>query len=67
MIIYLSQVEEGGETSFPKINLKVKATRGDAVLFWDMTPTGEVDDMSLHAGEQVVKGEKWIVVSLTFI
>jgi prolyl 4-hydroxylase len=61
MIIYLSEVEKGGETSFPKINLKIKPNRGDALLFYDMTPMGEVDDMSLHGGEVVEQGEKWIV------
>jgi prolyl 4-hydroxylase len=61
MIIYLSQVEEGGETWFPKIKLKVKPSKGDALLFYDVLPDNSVDYMSEHAGRPVITGEKWIV------
>ncbi len=65
MIIYLSEVEEGGETVFPKLNLTIKPEKGDALLFYDMKPTGEVDDQTLHGGNKVLKGEKWIVTKVT--
>ncbi|KAL0479459.1 prolyl 4-hydroxylase [Acrasis kona] len=61
MIIYLSDVEEGGETTFPNINKAIKPEKGDALLFYDMKPTCEVDHLTLHGGEKVKKGEKWIV------
>ena len=76
VLLYLSDVEEGGETVFPKTNLplsrnqsmfsecgnsgrSIKANRGDALLFWSMTPGGELDSGSSHAGCPVIKGEKW--------
>jgi prolyl 4-hydroxylase len=60
MIIYLSQVEKGGETWFSKIDLKVKPAKGDALLFYDVLPDNSVDHLSEHAGRPVIKGEKWI-------
>jgi prolyl 4-hydroxylase len=76
VLLYLSDVEEGGETVFPKTNVptsrdlstfsecgnsgrSIKAKRGDALLFWSMTPGGELDSGSSHAGCPVIKGEKW--------
>jgi prolyl 4-hydroxylase len=40
-------------------NLAVKATRGDALLFYSMTPTGEPDGTSLHASCPTLKGRKY--------
>jgi prolyl 4-hydroxylase len=60
MIIYLSQVETGGETWFPRANLKVKPAKGDALLFYDVLPDNKVDAMSEHAGRPVIDGTKWI-------
>lgn len=41
VVMYLSDVEEGGETYFPNAEggeRSVKPKKGDAVLFWDYTP-----------------------------
>lgn len=59
VLTYLSDVEEGGETYFPQINLKVPPKKGDAILFWNMNPNGSVDPKTLHAGLPVIKGTKW--------
>jgi prolyl 4-hydroxylase len=50
MIIFLANVEEGGETWFPKVNIKVVPKKGDAVLFYDLTPDGKEDEEALHGG-----------------
>jgi prolyl 4-hydroxylase len=60
-ITYLNEVEEGGETIFPKINLKVKPKRGEGLLFYNLLPHGETDSNALHGGLPVIKGEKFIV------
>jgi prolyl 4-hydroxylase len=57
--MYLADVEEGGETYFPKVNLQVAPKKGDAVLFWDATPDHKDDDMSLHGSKPVISGTKW--------
>eukprot|EP01125_Pyxidicula_operculata_P008417 TRINITY_DN2822_c0_g1_i3.p1 TRINITY_DN2822_c0_g1~~TRINITY_DN2822_c0_g1_i3.p1 ORF type:complete len:284 (-),score=62.54 TRINITY_DN2822_c0_g1_i3:64-915(-) len=59
VLTYLHSPEEGGETTFPKINLKVPAKRGDSVLFWDLLLDGNGDAMALHGSSPVIKGIKW--------
>ncbi len=60
LIMYLADTEEGGETIFPKVNVKVKPIKGNALLFYNCTPDGMEDPLSLHGGAPVIKGEKWI-------
>lgn len=60
MIMYLENTEEGGETVFPQVNIKVKPMKGNAVLFFNCTPDGKEDPLTLHGGSPVIKGEKWI-------
>ncbi|XP_042474800.1 probable prolyl 4-hydroxylase 3 [Zingiber officinale] len=75
VLMYLSDVEEGGETVFPsakfnrsssaelsecaKKGLSVKPKIGDALLFWSMKPDATLDPSSLHGGCPVIKGNKW--------
>ncbi len=60
IILYLTDVEEGGGTSFPAIGLDVTPQKGGALFFCNTTPTGEPDQKTLHAGLPVVKGTKII-------
>lgn len=60
IVMYLSDVEEGGGTSFPKIGLQVQPKKGCAVYFANTTPVGEVDHNTLHAGEPVERGVKYV-------
>jgi prolyl 4-hydroxylase len=60
-MIYLNDVAEGGETSFTYLNMAIPPQRG-ALLTWNnMTPDGEPNMMTLHAGSPVVRGVKYIV------
>ncbi|KAJ8546014.1 hypothetical protein K7X08_018597 [Anisodus acutangulus] len=74
-LLYLSEVEEGGETMFPFesgqnmdanydfrkcIGLKVKPRRGDGLLFYSLFPNGTIDPTSLHGSCPVIRGEKWV-------
>jgi prolyl 4-hydroxylase len=59
-LIYLNDVEEGGETEFPKLNLKVTPKKGRIVIFYNIhKDTDKLHDLSMHAGTNVIKGEKW--------
>lgn len=60
LVMYLNDVEEGGGTSFPKIGLTVAPKKGSAVYFEYCNSLGQVDPLTLHAGDPVIKGEKWI-------
>jgi len=59
-IMYLNSVEEGGETIFPEIDLKITPKKGNAVLFYNCHPDGKVDPLTCHGGAPVVQGTKWI-------
>lgn len=61
LIMYLNTVDEGGETVFLRAGVKVKPVKGTAVLFYNCTPDGKEDPLTLHSGSPVTKGEKWIV------
>jgi len=71
---YLSDVEEGGETSFPMANgrtdsptnfadcsrgLRVRPKKRAVAVFYDMDPLGRFDPSSLHGGCPVTQGVKW--------
>lgn len=60
LVIYLNDVEEGGETTFPEIQLSVTPNKGSAVYFEYTNSLGQSDPMTLHAGAPVIRGEKWI-------
>jgi prolyl 4-hydroxylase len=67
LLFYLNDDFEGGRTVFPRAvnahhheGISIKPVRGTAVLFYNMLPDGNVDDLSQHTGEAVVSGEKFI-------
>ncbi|MBQ0139870.1 MAG: 2OG-Fe(II) oxygenase [Kurthia sp.] len=60
VILYLNDVEEGGETYFPKLNLSVLPKKGSAVYFEYFYTNQELNELTLHGGAPVVQGEKWI-------
>ncbi|KAG8039340.1 hypothetical protein GUJ93_ZPchr0039g14220 [Zizania palustris] len=80
VLMYLTDVAEGGETVFPlaeeftdggtntedatlsecaQKGVAVKPRKGDALLFFNLSPDASKDPLSLHAGCPVIKGEKW--------
>lgn len=58
--VYLSDVEEGGGTDFPRLNLTVQPQRGRAVLFQDTLDSDPTtsDDRTDHEALPVVRGLK---------
>lgn len=59
-IMYLNDVEAGGETTFPNLNVKISPKKGNALFFSYTNDLGQVDKRSLHAGNPVIQGNKWI-------
>ncbi|CAK8562503.1 unnamed protein product [Lathyrus sativus] len=74
-LLYLTDVQDGGETMFPFenglnmdgsygyedcIGLKVKPRQGDGLLFYSLLPNGTIDQTSLHGSCPVIKGQKWV-------
>ncbi|BBL77053.1 2OG-Fe(II) oxygenase [Methylomagnum ishizawai] len=63
LIIYLNEVEAGGETLFPNIgDFRAIPQAGQAVYFRNCDMGGRPDPASLHGGAPVLAGEKWIAV-----
>jgi prolyl 4-hydroxylase len=60
-MVYLNDVEEGGETNFPKINMKIKPTCGMALVWNNLINDEKVNPYTLHQGLPVLKGEKIII------
>ena len=59
-LIWLNDQFEGGETDFPKINVRVRGGVGDMLVFRNASDTGEIDDRMTHAGLPVTQGVKWM-------
>ena len=60
VFVYLNDVERGGDTDFPELNVRVKPKRGRAVMFHNLLPDGQPAARTLHAGLPVDSGEKWL-------
>ena len=59
-LIYLNDEYEGGETEFPKIGLKVRGRKGDALVFRSALPNGDLDPLAEHSGLPVESGTKYL-------
>ncbi|MFE4522310.1 2OG-Fe(II) oxygenase [Cytobacillus firmus] len=59
LVMYLNDVEQGGETYFPKLNFSVSPQKGMAVYFEYFYNDQKLNDLTLHGGAPVVIGDKW--------
>jgi prolyl 4-hydroxylase len=59
LVMYLNDVEQGGETYFPKLNFSVSPQKGMAVYFEYFYENQDLNDLTLHGGAPVVNGDKW--------
>ncbi len=50
-----------GGTSFPKLDLTVPSRAGRTLWFRNCDDQGAIDRRTLHAGDTVRRGEKWVV------
>ena len=60
-IIYLNTVSEGGNTTFPKLDIRVSPIKGNMLVFNNSDDKGNVLINSYHAGELTQKENKWLV------
>jgi len=56
VIIYLNDVDEGGETEFPNFNIKVKPEKGKVLIF-------PCNYLFPHSGNTPISGEKYIATA----
>lgn len=55
----VSDVELGGATVFPDLNLTVYPRKGSAAFWFNLHKNGEGDSRTLHAACPVLAGTKW--------
>ena len=60
LLVMLRPSAAGGETGFPALNRSIRLAQGEGLLFRNVTPSGEVDRATIHAGLPVTEGEKWL-------
>lgn len=61
VLVYLNDDYEGGETVFPRLGIRHRGRKGDALFFTNVDRNGHGDPMSLHAGLPPQSGQKWII------
>jgi len=63
VMLFLNNVTEGGETSFPKAGIKIKPLKGSAIIWYNVHPNnGSLDPNSMHGGNPVIQGTKYVAV-----
>ncbi|MDU0200921.1 MULTISPECIES: 2OG-Fe(II) oxygenase [Paenibacillus] len=60
LVMYLNDVEKGGETHFPSLRFSVTPKKGSAVYFEYFYNDSRLNELTLHAGNPVEVGEKWV-------
>lgn len=60
-LVALSEEYEGGETSFPKLRIDWRGGMGDALHFRNVDETGSPDPLTLHCGQPVLNGVKYML------
>ncbi|TYK64495.1 2OG-Fe(II) oxygenase [Colwellia echini] len=60
-MIYLNDVEQGGETAFVNVGESIKPKTGMAVVWNSLRPNGRTNADSMHHGMPVIKGYKAVI------
>lgn len=60
-LLYLNDGYEGGETTFPELDIVNRGRAGDGFFFINAHPDLSPDRRMLHTGSPPTSGEKWVV------
>ncbi len=60
-MVYLCDVEDGGETAFPRLGINVPPRRGTLLVWNNMRADGSPNGETIHAALPVVRGMKYII------
>lgn len=60
-MIYLNEVEEGGETDFSYLELTVKPIAGLALIWNNLNPDNTTNEFTLHEALPVLSGSKYVI------
>lgn len=60
LLIYLSNVEKGGETIFPELGLAISPQKGSGVFWYNLHRNGTGMYKTKHASCPMISGSKWV-------
>jgi prolyl 4-hydroxylase len=60
-MVYLNDVDEGGQTNFPLAGLCLVPRCGTAIVWNNLDRRGEPNPLTLHQGMPVLRGSKYII------
>ena len=60
LLMYMTDVEAGGATTFPSINVTLFPQKGSAAFWYNLYKDGKGDVRTLHEGCPVLAGNKWV-------
>ena len=61
VLMYLNDVESGGQTGFPELGIQITPKKGRAIFWWNCFTDATIDPMTLHEACPVLAGEKWVM------
>ena len=61
LMIYLNEVEAGGETEFVNLGIEFKPQQGMAVIWNNLHPDGSTNIDSMHFAKPIIKGHKAVI------
>ena len=60
-MVYLNTVGEGGETDFPELDIAISPGAGTLIVWNNADESGQLNPRTIHAGNPVIRGTKYIV------
>ncbi len=63
ILIYLDTPQEGGDTFFRALNLRIPAAKGRLLIWNNLLRNGNCDHAMIHAGMPVIRGRKTILAT----
>eukprot|EP01006_Ploeotia_vitrea_P008996 TRINITY_DN2124_c0_g1_i1.p1 TRINITY_DN2124_c0_g1~~TRINITY_DN2124_c0_g1_i1.p1 ORF type:complete len:312 (+),score=54.15 TRINITY_DN2124_c0_g1_i1:213-1148(+) len=61
-LTWLTDVEEGGATTFPEVNVTIYPKKSNAIVWWNVDENNNGAANALHGGDPPIKGDKWVAV-----
>ena len=58
---FLNEVEEGGETHFTEVGIKIDPKPGVLLVWNNALPDGSPNEDTMHAGTPVIRGVKYVI------